>query len=80
MGLSPSFARAGALAALESAPEGIGREAAKLVKKVINGKSPAEIPITMANNVKLFLNRNTIDLIAIDVPRDVYDSAIIIKP
>lgn len=80
MGLSPSFVRAGALAALESSPHDMGREAAKLVKQVIEGKNPAEIPVTMANKVTLYLNSNTIKLIDVNIPEDVYKSAVVIKP
>jgi len=80
MGLSPGFVRAGALAALESSPHDMGREAAKLTKIIINGKRPADIPVTMANNVRLYLNSNTIDVIDINIPKDVYGSAVLIKP
>lgn len=80
MGLSPSFVRAGALAALESSPYEMGRNAAGLMKEVIDGRPPAEIPVIMANNVKLYINSNTIDLLGIKVPEEVYSSAVVIKP
>jgi len=80
MGLSPAFVRAGALAALESSPHDMGREAAKLMKQVIDGKDPADIPVAPANDIKLYLNSNTIEVIGIKVPKDVYDAAVIINP
>jgi len=75
MGLSPAFVRAGALAALYADNSDIGRQAAIAAKKTLQGKKPSDLSIAVPEKIKLILNVNTINLLGIDVPKAVYDSA-----
>lgn len=79
MGLSPGFVRAGALVALEADAVGIGRKAANVAASVLEGQSPGEIPVHVIDKVKLVINKNTIDLLGIDISEDIYDLAEVIN-
>lgn len=80
MGLSPGFVRAGALVALDADAGGIGREAADVAVSVFEGHRPGKIPVHVPHKVKLVINKNTIDLLGIDVSADIYNMAEVINP
>lgn len=80
MGLSPGFVRAGALVALDTDARVIGRKAAEVAASVIKGQSPGKIPVHIPNNVKIIINKNTIDLLDIDISGDIYNLAEVVSP
>ena len=80
MGLSPGFVRAGALFALDVDAREIGRKAADVVTSVLEGRDPGKIPVHVPHKVKLVINKNTIDLLGIDISADIYDLAEVVKP
>ncbi len=80
MGLSPGFVRAGALVALDADAGGIGRRAADVAASVLEGQDPGKIPVHVPHKVKLVINKNTIDLLGIDVSADIYDLAEVVNP
>lgn len=80
MGLSPGFARAGALVALDADAGGIGREAADVAVSIFEGHRPGKIPVHVPHKVKLVINKNTVDLLGIDVSAEIYDLAEVVNP
>lgn len=80
MGLSPGFVRAGALVALDADAGEIGRKAAGVAISALEGNSIGEIPVKVPQKLKIVMNRNTIDLLGIDISEDIYGLAEIINP
>ena len=71
---------AGALAAFRMDADDIGRQAASIAGNILKGSNPSVIPVSAPGKVKIVLNSNTIKLIGVKVPKDIYDSAEILRP
>src|SRR6185369_10564346 len=75
IGLSVAHVRAGALAALYCDYEDVGEQAATLALRVLQGESPASLPVTYPRRVGLALNLRTAEHLGLDVPPDVASEA-----
>lgn len=80
VGLSSSFVRAGAFFSFDVIPEKAGRDAAVIADEVLRGKNTARIPVLSPKEIKVFINKNTANILNIDVPDEIYKSAEIINP
>lgn len=80
VGLSPSFVKAGALAAFQMDAKDIGSQAASIAGNVLRGSDPSVIPVSVPGKIKIVLNSNTMKLIGVKIPKDIYDSAEILRP
>ncbi len=56
MGLSETYVRAGALLALTSSYKENGRQGGALVLRVLEGESPAKIPISVPDKLEVVFN------------------------
>ena len=75
MGLSPSYVRAGTLFALSIDYRDVGRQAGGLVMEIIEGKKPAELPITVPRKTYLTLNLITAERIDLKLSPDILEGA-----
>lgn len=75
MGISPSYARAGALLALSCDYEDIGRQSGEISIRILNEESPADIPISAPRKTKLYLNQLVADRLGIKIPRKIIGAA-----
>lgn len=80
MGLSPAFVRAGALIAMETDPEEIGREAAAIAGQVLSNRPAGEVPVAVSDRVKVVMNKNTMDLIGVELSKEIYAEVEVITP
>ncbi len=80
MGLSPGFVRAGALVALNTDAGDIGREAAEVAASVLEGDNVGKIPVHVPDNVKVVMNKNTMELIGMELPKEIYAEVEVITP
>jgi len=71
IGLSPSFVKAGALMALSCDYYDIGKQAAGIANRILNGESPEDIPISVPRKVSFHINLKTADHIGLQVSQDV---------
>ena len=79
IGLSSSFVKAGALAAVESSPASIGAETAILAEKVLNGANPGAMNVVTPES-GLVVNGNTADLIGLSVNEKLEGLMEVIRP
>jgi putative ABC transport system substrate-binding protein len=63
MGASEEFVKAGALCGKSLDLEMINKQTAQLVKTVLKGKNPGEIPIATPAKIDLVLNAHTAEII-----------------
>jgi putative ABC transport system substrate-binding protein len=75
MGLSPSFVKAGALMALSCDYGDVGKQAAEIANRVLNGKNPGDIAIAVPRKVSLHINLRTAYCIGLRVPVNVIELA-----
>ncbi len=80
IGLSPSFVKAGALAAFKLDADDIGRQAASITGKVLKGRAPSVMPVSVPRKIKVVLNSNTIKLVGVKIPKDIFASAELLIP
>jgi putative ABC transport system substrate-binding protein len=65
---SGPFAQAGALLAYSRDSQEAFQGVARLLKKLLNGASPSELPFEQPTKFKLFINRRTAKALGIDIP------------
>jgi putative ABC transport system substrate-binding protein len=71
MGLSPSFVKAGALMALSCDYEDVGKQAAEVANRILDGENPGDVPVAVPRKVSLCINLRTADHIGLRVSEDV---------
>lgn len=54
----------------------LGRQTGKIVAEILNGKSPAEIPVQYAADRRLLVNTETAELLGITLPEDIMAEAV----
>jgi putative tryptophan/tyrosine transport system substrate-binding protein len=67
-GFSDPFARAGALVAYSRDPREAFQGVARLLKKLLNGTAPGELPFEQPTKFNLFINLKTAKALGIDIP------------
>jgi len=77
IGLSDQYVKAGALFALTPVPEAMGRQAADLSNRALNGTPFRDLGIERAErgSLSFSLNRKTAQALGIPIPRDVLKDA-----
>lgn len=75
MGLSSSFVKAGALMALSCDYADIGKQAAEIAIRILNGGNPRDIPIAVPRKLSLCINLKTAEHIGLRVSKSVIESA-----
>lgn len=75
MGFSRAFVKAGALLALSCNHEDIGRQSGELAIRILTGKEPSAIPITVPEEVFLSLNLKVAKQLGIKIPTHIIDGA-----
>jgi len=73
------FVKKGALIALLIDYENVGKQAGGIVKKIVGGKSPSQIPVEPPNTTILVLNQKTAKTIGINIPPALMGNSQIIK-
>lgn len=64
------WVQAGGLASYGAEPEHEGRQAARMVEKILKGVSPRDVPVEGANKIELGINLKTARSLGITVPND----------
>ena len=62
------FAERGGLAAYSAADSQLGRQAARLVDKILNGAKPADLPVEQPTTFELIINVKTAKALGLSVP------------
>jgi putative ABC transport system substrate-binding protein len=75
MGVSRSYAKAGALLALSCDYEDIGRQSGEMALRILSGEGPADIPVSIPRKVKLYLNLAVAERLKIKIPREIIENA-----
>ncbi len=75
IGISPAFAKAGALFALSCDYEDIGYQTGEIALTILNGESPANIPITEPRKTDLYVNLAVAKRLGIEIPDKVLKKA-----
>ena len=75
MGLSGNFTRAGALFALDCDYTSIGEQTGEMVKEILSGRSPSEIPPACARKLIPSFNMRTARILGIKIPSDLLEGA-----
>jgi len=70
VGLSPSFVKAGALMALSCDYSDIGKQAAEMADRVLQGENPGYIPVAIPRKVSLCINLKTAKHIGLRIPEN----------
>jgi putative ABC transport system substrate-binding protein len=70
MGLSEQYVRSGALLALAVSYEENGRQAAERAVRILNGESPARIPIARPERIEVVVNPNTASRLGVELPQN----------
>lgn len=76
MGLSVRFVQDGALFALTSDYQDMGRQASEMANRIILGESTSDIPISSPEKLMLVLNLKTAKIIDVNFPPDVISTAV----
>lgn len=74
-GASMEGARSGILVSLDSNPEDDAREAGLLIKAILRGQKPGDIPVMRTSSYRIGINLGTARTLGIDVPQDLLSSA-----
>ncbi len=77
IGLSSNFTRAGALFALNCDYSSIGKQTGDMVKQILNGKSPDELPHRYPDKLIPCFNMRTARILGIDIDKGLLENAII---
>lgn len=64
----PFFVERGGLAAYSAADHQLGRQAARLVDKILNGAKPADLPIEQPTKFELVINMKTAKALGLAIP------------
>jgi putative tryptophan/tyrosine transport system substrate-binding protein len=64
----PEYARAGGLMSYATSVLAMGRRAATFVDKILNGASPAELPVEQATKFQFLINLKTAKALGITIP------------
>lgn len=75
MGLSVRFVQDGALLALSSDYQDMGRQAGEMANRIISGESTSDIPISSPEKLMLVLNLKTAKIINVNFPPEVISMA-----
>ena len=75
MGVSQSYAKAGALLALSCDYEDIGRQSGEIALRILNGESLVDIPVSVPRKTKLYLNLAVAERLRIKIPQDIIKRA-----
>jgi putative ABC transport system substrate-binding protein len=75
MGISPSYARAGALIALSCDYRDIGNQAGEISVRILKGERCSAIKVAPPRKVKLFLNIAVADRLGVKIPKKILREA-----
>jgi len=75
IGLSGNFTRAGALFALDCDYTSIGEQTGVMVRKILAGRKPSEIPPAYARKLIPSFNMRTARILGIKIPQDLLEGA-----
>lgn len=75
MVFSAQYVKAGALLALECDYHDIGRQAARIAVRVLNGENAGSIPVVFPERTNLMVNQRTAQLIGINIPKKLLEEA-----
>jgi len=75
IGLSPSFVKAGALAAFSVDYQDVGRQSAEQALRILGGEEPTHVPMTSPRSISLSLNMNTARQIQVDIEDEIRQRA-----
>jgi putative tryptophan/tyrosine transport system substrate-binding protein len=78
MGLSPAFAKAGALLALDADYQEIGSQCGGLAAKILGGESPSSLPTTIPQKSTLYVNLKTAETLGLKIPPERLKGAVLI--
>lgn len=67
----PVYMTGGGVASYAGSSQAIGRQAARLADKIIQGTDPADIPVETAQRLEFVINLKAAQELGIDVPREV---------
>jgi putative ABC transport system substrate-binding protein len=67
----PFFVEHGGLAAYAAADEQLGRQAARLVDKILRGAKPADLPVEQPTKFELAINMKTARTLGLTIPPSV---------
>lgn len=76
MGLSENYVRAGAAIAVSADYMTVGMQTGKLAIQILNGESPAEIPIEYPQKLNIYINEKIIDGIGLKIPTTILKKVI----
>ena len=79
MGLSPAFVKAGALMALAAVYQEVGAQCGEHAVRIFLGDHPSSLPITIPQEVTMYLNLKTAEIIGLKIPPDRVKGAVVIK-
>jgi putative ABC transport system substrate-binding protein len=65
------FVERGGLASYEASPEGMGRQAARLVDRILKGARPADLPVEQPTKFEFALNLKTAAALGLTIPQSV---------
>jgi putative ABC transport system substrate-binding protein len=68
---SPYFVERGGLASYAADRHEMGRQAARLVDRILKGANPADLPVEQANKFELVLNLRTARALGLTIPRSI---------
>lgn len=75
MGISPHYAKAGALLAVCCDYWDIGRQAGETALRVLDGENPADVPVSVPRRTKLYLNSRVAEKLGIVIPGEIANRA-----
>ena len=67
----PWYVEQGGLASYGPSTRANGRQAARLVAKIMEGEDPANIPVEVNNDIEFVVNLKTAAALGIEIPREV---------
>ena len=65
------FVERGGLASYEASPQGMGRQAARLVDRILKGTKPADLPVENPTKFEFVLNLKTAAALGLTIPQSV---------
>lgn len=70
-GLSSSYTKAGALFSFDCDYADLGRQAAEITLRILNGEKPSDIAPSVPKKIKLSLNRSVAERLGIEIPSQI---------